>query len=41
MAEINAKLKSKSSYQELFDHNQRMIILGNKFNEIAERFLLP
>ena len=41
MAEINAKLKSKlSSYQELFDHNQRMITLSNKLNEIAERFLL-
>ena len=41
MAEINAKLKSKlSSYQELFDHNQRMITLGNKINEIAERFFI-
>ena len=39
-AQIKAKLKSKlSSYQELFDHNQKMIVLGNKFNEIGERFL--
>ncbi len=38
-AQIEAKLKSKlSSYQELFDHNQKMIVLGNKFNEIGERF---
>ena len=38
-AQIKAKLKSKlSSYQELFDHNQKMIVLGNKFNEIGERF---
>ena len=37
--QIKAKLKSKlSSYQELFDHNQKMIVLGNKFNEIGERF---
>lgn len=39
MAEMNAKLKSKLvSYQELFDHNQKMIVLGNKLNDIAERF---
>ena len=39
MAEINAKIKSKLiSYQELFDQNHRMIVLGNKLNEIAERF---
>jgi DNA mismatch repair protein MutS2 len=39
MEEINAKLKTKLvSYQELFDHNQRMILLGNKVNDIAERF---
>ena len=38
-AQIKAKLKSKLSiYQELFDHNQKMIVLGNKFNEIGERF---
>lgn len=39
METMNAKLKAKLvSYQELFDHNQRMIVLGNKINEIAERF---
>ena len=39
MAEMNAKLKTKLvSYQELFDHNQRMIVLGNKLNDVAERF---
>ena len=39
MEAMNAKLKTKLvSYQELFDHNQRMIILGNKINEIAERY---
>ena len=39
MEEMNIKLKTKLvSYQELFDHNQRMILLGNKVNEIAERF---
>ena len=36
---LNSKLKSKLvNYQELFDHNQKMIVLGNKLNEIAERF---
>ena len=39
MEEMNVKLKAKLvSYQELFDHNQRMIVLGNKINDIAERF---
>ncbi len=39
MAEMNTKLKTKLvSYQELFDQNQRMIVLGNKVNDIAERF---
>ena len=39
MENLNAKLKAKlSGYQELFDHNQRMIVLGNKFNEAAMRF---
>ena len=39
MEVMNAKLKTKLvSYQELFDHNQRMIVLGNKINEIAERY---
>jgi len=36
---LNSKLKSKLiNYQELFDHNQKMIVLGNKLNQIAERF---
>lgn len=36
---MNAKLKSKlTSYQELFDYNQRLIVLGNKVNELAERY---
>jgi len=39
MAEMNTKLQTKLvSYQELFDQNQRMIVLGNKVNDIAERF---
>lgn len=39
MENLNAKLKTKlNDYQSLFDHNQRMIVLGNKFNEVAERF---
>ena len=36
---LNDKLKSKLvNYQDLFDHNQRMIVLGNKLNDLAERF---
>ncbi len=39
MNTLNDKLQKKlSDYQELFDHNQRMIVLGNKFNEAAERY---
>ena len=39
LEQLNDKLKSKLiNYQELFDHNQRMIVLGNKLNELAERF---
>jgi DNA mismatch repair protein MutS2 len=39
LEKLNDKLKSKLiNYQELFDHNQRMIVLGNKLNELAERF---
>merc|ERR1712153_189357 len=33
--EIKEKL---IGYQELFDHNQRMIVLGNKVNEVADRY---
>ena len=36
---LNEKLKSKLvNYQDLFDHNQRMIVLGNKLYVLAERF---
>lgn len=36
---LNSKMKEKLvSYQELYDHNQRMIVLGNKLNDAAERF---
>jgi len=39
MNKLNEKLQKKlSDYQELFDHNQRMIVLGNKFNDAAERY---
>jgi len=41
MAALNQKLKSKlTSYQELFDHNQRMIVLGNRVNDLAERYFV-
>ncbi|MBD0849597.1 endonuclease MutS2 [Maribacter arenosus] len=36
---LNSKVKSKlENYQELYDHNQRMIYLGNKINTVAERY---
>ena len=36
---LNTKIKAKlESYQELFDHNQRMIYLGNKVNTAAEHY---
>ena len=39
LEKLNAKIKSKlENYQELYDHNQRMIYLGNKVNDIAERY---
>jgi DNA mismatch repair protein MutS2 len=39
LEKLNEKLKSKLvNYQELFDHNQRMIVLGNKLNDLADRF---
>ena len=39
LEKLNEKLKSKLViYQELFDHNQRMIVLGNKLNDLADRF---
>ncbi|MGB0366982.1 MAG: endonuclease MutS2 [Flavobacteriaceae bacterium] len=39
LEELNQKIKAKlSSYQELYDHNQRMIVLGNRLNDIADRY---
>lgn len=39
LGELNIKIKSKlENYQELYDHNQRMIYLGNKVNTAAERY---
>ncbi len=36
---LNKKVKDKLvGYQELFDHDQRMIVLGNKTNDIADRY---
>lgn len=41
LEDLNSRLKAKlESYQELFDHNQRMIYLGNKINEIAEKYFI-
>jgi DNA mismatch repair protein MutS2 len=38
---LNAKVKAKlESYQTLFDQDQRMIVLGNKVNELAESYFL-
>lgn len=39
LEELNTKVKSKlENYQELYDHNQRMIYLGNKVNDAAEKY---
>ncbi len=39
LEKLNAKIKSKlENYQELYDHDQRMIQLGNKVNNISERY---
>ncbi|WP_026809267.1 endonuclease MutS2 [Arenibacter latericius] len=39
LEELNLKIKSKlENYQELYDHNQRMIYLGNKVNTAAEKY---
>ncbi|HMC00803.1 MAG TPA: hypothetical protein VKN14_07195, partial [Flavobacteriaceae bacterium] len=36
---INAKIQKKlESYQELYDSNQRLIYLGQKFNDISEKY---
>ena len=41
LEQLNSKLKIKlERYQEMFDHNQRMIYLGNKINEIAEKYFI-
>jgi DNA mismatch repair protein MutS2 len=38
---LNAKVKAKlESYQSLFNLDQRMIVLGNKVNELAESYFL-
>ncbi|MFD2541412.1 DNA mismatch repair protein MutS [Lacinutrix gracilariae] len=39
LEEINAKIQKKlESYQELYDSNQRLIYLGQKVNDLAEKF---
>lgn len=39
LEKLNAKIKSKlESYQELYDHDQRMIQLGNKVNTAADKY---
>ncbi|NRA91135.1 MAG: DNA mismatch repair protein MutS [Psychroserpens sp.] len=39
LEEINAKIQKKlESYQELYDSNQRLIYLGQKFNDISEKY---
>lgn len=39
MEEINARIQKKlESYQELYDSNQRLIYLGQKFNDLAETY---
>ncbi|MFD2098550.1 endonuclease MutS2 [Flagellimonas iocasae] len=41
LEQLNSKIKSKlESYQELYDHNQRMIQLGNKVNTASEKYFL-
>ncbi|TMU56605.1 endonuclease MutS2 [Flagellimonas algicola] len=41
LEKLNAKIKSKlENYQELYDHNQRMIHLGDKVNTAAERYFI-
>lgn len=39
LEKLNAKVKSKlENYQELYDHDQRMILLGNKVNIAADKY---
>ncbi len=41
LEKLNAKIKTKlENYQELYDHNQRMIQLGNKVNTAAARYFI-
>ena len=41
LAELNIKTKIKlTNYQELYDHNKKMILLGNKIDEIAEKYFV-
>ncbi len=36
---LNDKIQSKlENYQELYDHDQRMVVLGNKVNKVAEKY---
>ncbi len=39
MEKLNAKIKAKlENYQELYDHDQRMIQLGNRVNTVADKY---
>ncbi|TLP81413.1 endonuclease MutS2 [Maribacter sp. ACAM166] len=39
LEKLNAKVKSKlENYQELYEHDQRMILLGNKVNIAADKY---
>ncbi|MEZ4855891.1 MAG: DNA mismatch repair protein MutS [Gelidibacter sp.] len=39
LEEINAKIQKKlESYQELYDSNQRLIYLGQKLNDLSEKY---
>ncbi|PRX54797.1 endonuclease MutS2 [Flagellimonas meridianipacifica] len=41
LEKLNSKIKTKlENYQELYDHSQRMIQLGNKVNTAAERYFV-
>lgn len=41
LEELNFKIKNKlEQYQQLYDHNQRMIYLGNKVNNLAENYFI-
>lgn len=39
LEKLNAKIKSKlENYQELYDYDQRMILLGNKVDKVAAKY---